>query len=209
MGLATLGGHAFRLDPRVVSWDFSIIAVDTPTIGGKVVQVLGATLGDMTVTGSFGVGGWQEQERFLQTMKDMADSQFSKAGGKVGLSEPLIFRYPPKGWDFLVYLTGYKQPGGVGSVLLDDSVHAPEWQLTLFLVEDNAGLTKVAIDTYIARLAEGIGWKQTVYNGPMNFSDVEATLQGRTFEQYVSEQLGISPVQTSSSTGGAGSPRAI
>ena len=194
MGVATLGGHTFRVDPTSVSWDFSVTAVDIPAVGGKIVQVLGAKLNDMVVTGSFGVGGWREQEAFLEKMKAMASSQFGMTSGLVTNGEPLRFQYPPKGWDFLVYLTQYADPrGGRRSVTLDPKTeHAPQWQLTLTIIEDNAGLTKVATDAYIARLAEGVGWKQTKFNGPMTAQEVEETMQGRTIEQYLAEQFALS-----------------
>jgi hypothetical protein len=177
MGVARLGPHRFRLDPKSISWDFKIHAVDVPAVGGKVVQVLRASLGDMTVTGSFGVGGWREQEAFLEEMKSIG-SKHVEDQKRPSQDGPIRFRYPPMGWNFLVYLKGFTQPGARGSIQLDDKIVDIPWQLTLFIVEDNNGLTKVTKDAYIARLAEGIGWKQTKYNGPMSLAEVQETFSG-------------------------------
>jgi len=165
MGLATLGSHTFRIDPSSAEWKYSVKTCDIKTVGGKVVQVFGARIEDMTITGSFGVGGWQEQAAFLEAMKTIADAQVSSALVSQSTAEPLRFLYPPKGWDFLVYLTAFSDPAGSSSVHLEDTNFAPEWSLTLFVVEDNSGLHQVASDAFIARLAAGMGWHQSVYNG--------------------------------------------
>src|SRR4051812_24078460 len=58
-GQATLsfaGGPSvkFRIDPTEISWDFKINTSVTNTVGGRVVQVTGATLSDIIVHGGFG-----------------------------------------------------------------------------------------------------------------------------------------------------------
>jgi hypothetical protein len=196
MGVATLGNHRFRLDPESVSWDFKIHAVDLPAVGGKVVQVLGTELGDMTVTGSFGVGGWREQAEFLKTMKTIGDDQVNAQRASNSTVQPFRFKYPPKGWDFAVYLTGFTAPGSSRSIQLSETIANPKWTLTLFIVEGAGTLKKVAQDVYISRLSQGMGWKQTAYNGPMTMGEVEGALNGRTLVEYISEELGIAPAQT-------------
>lgn len=189
MGVATLGSHRFRLDPESVSWDFTIHAVDIPAIGGKIVQVLGTQLGDMTVVGSFGVGGWQEQNEFLETMKTIGTRQVNLQRVSNSIEPPIRFKYPPKGWDFGVYLTGYSSMEGRGSVQLDNTIVNPKWQLTLFIVEGAGTIKKVAQDVYLARLSKGLGWKQTEYNGPLNMGQVEAALGGRNVAEYFASQM--------------------
>lgn len=202
MGLATLGPFRFRLDPHTVTWDYTITAVDVPTVGGKVVQVLGSHLGDMTVTGSFGTGGWREQARFLEAMKTLGDQQVAAQQVSRSTFQPFRFKYPPKGWDFGVYLTNYTQPGARGSVQLDNTTTAPQWQLTLFIVEGAQALKKVAQDVFIARLSAGLGWKQTEFNGPMTMADVEQALSGQSLVEYISQGMGVAPVSTTSGGGG-------
>lgn len=178
MGVAQLGDHQFRLDPTSVSWDFTIKQADMKTVGGKVLQVFGATLGDMTVTGTFGKGGWREQEAFLDKMKKIGDEMVAD-GRRVSNSQtpPLHFLYPPKEWDLLVYLTEYTEPGAAASIDLRNDNIAPKWRLTLFIVEDNGGLRQATANAYIARLSKGLGWKKTTYNGPLNVAEYEAASQ--------------------------------
>jgi len=204
MGLATLGPFQFRLDPHTVSWDYEITAIDIPTIGGKVVQVLGSHLGDMKVTGSFGKGGWREQEKFLIAMKAIGDDQVNAQRVSNSTRQPMRFRYPPKGWDFGVYLTSFKQPGQFGSVQLDNTTVNLQWELTLFIVEGAQALKKVAQDVFIARLSQGLGWKQTEYNGPMTLSDVEKTLGGESVVDFISAEFGIAANTSSTASSGGG-----
>lgn len=187
MGVAMLGGRTFRLDPTSIRWDYSVRVADHNTVGGKVVQVLGINLGDMIVTGSFGVGGWQEQEEFLARMKAMGEAQVAEAAKIGGQAEPLRFVYPPRGWDFLVYIRAFEQPGASTGVRVAAPTFAPRWSLTLFIVEDNAGLTQVkdaAVTQFIARLAQGLGWKQNQFNGPLTYADVQQAQSGAAGEQY-------------------------
>jgi hypothetical protein len=189
MGLATLDGVPFRLDPTSASWDFSIKTNVINTVGGRVVQVIGVDLGDMMVVGTFGVGGWREQQAFLERMKQVGERQVNHPE-----APPMRFLYPPRGWDFLVYLRSYTQPAspsGGDSVYVANEIIAPQWALTLFMVEDNAGLKKVAQDAYIARIAAGLGWKQTKYNGPMTADEVHATLGGLSITDYLAKQFGF------------------
>lgn len=181
MGLATLAGQPFRLDPTSIEWDYSVRVAEQQTVGGKVVQVLGANLGDMTVVGSFGVGGWREQKAFLERITALADQQVANAAKVGGQPDPLRFSYPPRGWDFLVYLRAFAQPGVDASVRSSNRDFAPRWALTLFIVEDNGGLSVVkdaAVRQFITRLAEGIGWKRDQYNGPLSFEEAQSAMAG-------------------------------
>lgn len=178
MGVATLGGWQFRIDPTSIQWSYNVKVKDSASVGGKVIQIFGTSVSDMTVEGSFGVGGWQEQERFLQMMLELAKDQVAEARNPS--KEPLRFIYPPKGWDFKVMLKAYTSPDGPRSVRLSPTNFNPKWKLTLFIVEDNADLKRVATNAYIARLTKGIGWRQSEYNGGEgleNWSGLEANNQ--------------------------------
>lgn len=212
MGLASLDGVPFRIDPHTVTWSYSIKASQTQTVGGMVVQVYGATLGDMVVQGAFGKGGWEEQAAFFNRITALAEKQIGDITHFISTVAPLRFLYPSYGWDFLVYLKAYGRVPGGRSVLLDNEEFSPKWALTLFMVEDNVGLKKVAQDQFIARLSEGIGWVKTgdqwpnEYNGPLGFDDVVAAMgdqQGATnVVDYLAKSFGISG---STPTGGTGS----
>lgn len=166
MGLATFAGRPFRIDPHSVSWDFQAKTNVTYTLGGKVIQVFGTSLSDMVVEGAFGVGGWQQQLLFLQQMKDISREQIRAGRTANSDAQPFQFTYSPRGWDFLVYLKAYQSPEG-DAVIQSNEMINPKWRLTLFIVEDNSGLKKVAQNAYISRMSEGIGWRQTEFNGPL------------------------------------------
>lgn len=179
MGLATLGGHTFRLDPTSIEWSYTIKLSETPTVGGKVVQVYGAEIGDLTVSGSFGVGGWKEQAEFLKAMKEVANKQVYDSVHGRG-ADPLVFAYPPRDWHFYVYLTGYTDGRSSRAVdLANENLHNPGWQLTLMIVEGvTADLRQASIDDFITRLSEGIGWHRTKYNGQLLPEEIQAVSQG-------------------------------
>jgi hypothetical protein len=172
MGTAVFAGRTFRIDPDTISWSFKSKTADWPTLGGKVVQVFGTKISDMTVNGSFGVGGWQQQLEFLQQMKDIGSEQAKRGRTPRSLAPPFHFTYPPRNWDFMVYLKSYTSPDGPRAVVQSPANFSPKWRLTFFIVEDNSGLRRVAQDVYIARLAKGIGWQQTIFNGPMSLDEV-------------------------------------
>ncbi len=175
MGLATLGGIPFRIDPMAINWSYGIKTSVTETVGGKVVQVYGTSIDDMTVRGKF--SSWQEQAQFLRRVEGWIDSVIQNRD-----APPLRFTYAPRGWNFLVYVASFNQPGGDNSVSLDNATFAPDWSLTLSIIEDNGGLQAIrdqAMEMYIVRLSTGIGWKLTEYNGPMGDAEIESLLQSR------------------------------
>jgi hypothetical protein len=188
MGVASLNGKLFRLDPVSVQWTYKIKTAVYETIGGRVVQIIGVMFGDMTLTGSFGVGGWQEQETFLTNMRAMADAQVATNFTVVNRhlsSPPVRFLYPPKNWDFLVYLRDFIQPGGEGpSVTLANEIINPKWLLNLAIVEANSSFSTLgaaAANDYITRLSQGLGWASTAelrsYQGTISQQDVVTLLQ--------------------------------
>ena len=166
MAGATLGGYAFRLDPEDISWTFSVKTKVTYTIGGKVVQVFGTHLGPMMLSGSFGSGGYDAQEAFINKMADLAKKQGAD-------NEPHRFLFPYRGWDFKVYIRNVSTPDGSMSMRVAPDIANPRWSLTLQIVEENGGLKKVATDAYIKRLSEGIGWHPSEYNGPADYAAMQ------------------------------------
>lgn len=168
---ASLGGVVFRINPNEIRWDFNVKVHEQRTLGGKVIQVLGTTLGDLTIAGSFGKGGWRAQEKFYDQVKRWAtnaDKQLRAA--------PLKFSYPPRNWNFDVFVKGLATPTGDGSVRLSKDEVDPKYVLTLFVV--NEGARKVAEkikDAYIDRLMNGVGWRQSEFNGPESLDNL---LQG-------------------------------
>lgn len=178
MGVATFAGRTFRIDPESVSWNFEVKTKDTPTVGGKVIQVFGTNVSDMEVIGSFGRAGWQGQLAFLDRMKEIASAQAQAGRTSRSSVPPARFTYPPRKWDFLVYLAGYTDANGGKAVRHHNTEVNPKWKLTLFIVEDMSelGVKKVATDAYISRLSKGIGWKRTLFNGPYGEANLDAVM---------------------------------
>jgi hypothetical protein len=202
MGNAVLDGVPFRLDPSSISWDFTIGVSETKTIGGRVVQVFGAKVGDLQLEGSFGRGGWQEQARFLDRMKALGESQLDHWPSTN--RDALRFVWPQRGWDFRVWLRSFSEAGGA-SVEMSVENFNPKWSLTLFIVDDNAALKTVSEDAYINRLMAGIGWRQTAFNGPMGNVELQAAISSigaTTIREYLSVGYGLaSPFASQGTTG--------
>lgn len=195
MGVAMLGNYRFRLNPDSVFWDFTIKARDIKTVGGKVVQVYGTQLGDMVVTGSFGRGREHEQGRMLEAMNKVGQAMMDQSRTKASV-QPIRFIYPPRKWDFRVYLKEFSNPdAGEQAVNHRQENVNLRWQLRLFVVEDNGNVKKVAQDAYIARLAAGLGWKLTTYNGPNPAETASLITEAGGIEAFLLDKMlpGVGP----------------
>jgi hypothetical protein len=198
---AQLGSYRFRVSPSNVIFPYQVDSVTIPTVGGRVVQVYGVTLGDIIVQGLFGQDranrreSWQLAEEFQAAVGGMVQRQ-SKApttGQLAGydpatMHPPVRFLYtddtpdrraaglPIHNWDFQVYIKSLQDSDDPNfTVSHSTGKYSYGYTLTLFMVEDNSRiLRQVAIDKFINRLTEGVGWKRTVYNGPMNPEELKA-----------------------------------
>jgi len=196
MGVATLGfkdgpSIRFRIDPQEIQWQFAIETNVTETLGGRVLQIVGATVGNITIRGEFGEDrtikdgngqSWLLADAFASKIKQMMAFQSSRnnTSGK-RTEDPAIFAYPPRDWRFKVYVVSINDTDGGASVNFRTGKFSHGYELQLFIVEDlspstanvgsNRGVipTKAAeaINAYINRITDGIGWKQTEFNGPL------------------------------------------
>jgi hypothetical protein len=169
MATASLGDWEFRINPDNVSWNFNVRTQSTPTIGGKVIQVLGVDVSDMTVSGSFGKGGRVEQQRFLEWVigRTRAQTEEDKA--------IVRFRLPDKGWDFGVKIKSLTEGSSRTSVDLSTTNINPSFTLTLHVEDDLQNITELkraAQAAYVANLSQGVGWQRTEYNGPLTTEEV-------------------------------------
>ncbi len=177
-GHAKLGNYVFRLDPDQINYEYSIDYSVINTLGGQVIQVLGTTLGDMTITGSFGQDhskgnpkeSWEMANSFHVAIKKMIDGQLVKPGEN-GSHQPIRFTYQDgtHNWNFLVLIKGISDPDAPGSAIeYTNGKMNYRWQLTLFIVQDSSrALKNLAEDKFIARVSNGLGWKANRYNGRM------------------------------------------
>ncbi len=185
---ASLDGIPFRVNPNSVSWPYSVKLTTTKTMGGKVVQVYGISMGDLTVEGVFGAGGPEEQQAFFDRLVEIIDTQMPASA--TAIPRPVRFHWPERGWDFWCYVKGITQAGRNLAIHASNKDFNPGYRLTLFVQEDNGDLVKAARNSataaFIARLSDGMGWKATEWNGPLGtLRDVlgDDTLQDYLFAQ--------------------------
>lgn len=196
MGYATLGfpgGPAlrFRIDPEEIGWGFNINTAVQDTVGGRVVQVLGATLSDITIAGLFGEkrnregagedhpgASWRLANRFANSVREMMEWQARDALRHQRMHKTAVFSYPPHNWRFRVYLKDFADPDG-GTVQHRTGKFSHGYALSLFVVQDESDALVVAgesngviskakqnaVNEYIGRISAGIGWKPSIYNG--------------------------------------------
>lgn len=196
-GLATLSfpdngpSVRFRINPDQVDWSFKVKTAVIDTIGGRVVQVLGADLSDMVVRGRFGNrqekdAYWKDAEAFLAQMRKIANYQANDAthSGSV-MHQPAVFSFPAKDWSFDVYLKGITDGQGGIAIQHTSGKFSYDYILTFSIFNDrnntsriigknNGNLVKsgdLAIEQYINRIFDGIGWKVSDYNGPSATTD--------------------------------------
>lgn len=202
MTQATFGGWTFRLNPESVTYDYTPKSISTPFLGGKVVQVFGMKISDITITGSFGIGGRAEQTRFLAQMIEVANHQ--KDNPTV---TPQRFIWPDQGWNFACWLKSYTEVKGEESVMLDPKIFNPKWKLVL-VPENGGSLVGYATTQLVDRMSRGIGWTKSAFNGPINGSTgvVEALTGASGFTGAGSAP---SPASGSSTSGPAPTERAL
>ncbi len=141
----------FRTNPNEVWWTYSINTVVENTYGGRVVQILGAKVGDLVVTVECGRGGWNYLTQVVGFMRNMINDQ-RKQG------EPGTFLYTTRNWHLKVFAL---------SVPFMDSVTSTtrEIELRFKVQEDVSGVqTNLALSGELARLREGIGFEKNKYN---------------------------------------------
>jgi hypothetical protein len=157
------------------------------TIGGRVIQVLGARLEDLTVQGSLGQDhsskatgdSWQQAQAFLATVTAIMEQQASDATANSLMHPPAVFAYPPKGWRWNVYVKALSDPDGGNSVILKPGKANQRYVLTMFIVNESSALTtagtgeagalaqqsQTAISQFMARISDGVGWTANKYTG--------------------------------------------
>ncbi len=179
----SLGGIPFRTGPEQIRWDFEMKVKAQKTLGGKVIQVLGTTLGDLVITGRFGAAGRGETSNVKQiyAMRDQIVEWTRKAESEK-TPEPIRFVYTPRNISLQVYVKELTP-----SVVSNADI-AGEWTITMHIFEAGSqALRDAVVDNYIQKLAEGVGWKQTLYNGP-DEAGLAEVLGGMTVGDYLAAQ---------------------
>lgn len=202
MGYASLGwpngpSLKFRIDPRSLDYQVRVDTNVIETVGGRVVQILGAHITDIVMSGDLGEDrsrgasspehpgvGWKMAEEFFGKIQSMMAQQSKDASvvGARGTLNPATFIYSPLGLRFQCYVKSLIDPDGDGQTAVAHKLARANYRyvLTLFPVmtdstqllqagqSANGPLDKAkaaAIDAYIGRISQGIGWRFTAYNG--------------------------------------------
>ncbi|MET7363276.1 hypothetical protein ABZS76_33230 [Streptomyces sp. NPDC005562] len=209
MALASLGFSGgpqlvFRINPSSIDWAFDIHTNIIRTVGGTNVQITGATLRDMTVTGYLGENraagaspdgngdhagaSWRLHEAFIAQCRAIMQHQSRDSREPGKMHAPAVFNYPPRNWRWLVYLKSVDDLDGSASIEHRTGKYSHGYRLRLFIVQAGsdsliqAGSSKSEIDaaqasaiaSFIKRISEGIGWRQSEYNGGLVEDDGES-----------------------------------
>lgn len=192
----TLGGFPMRVNPNEVRWNFRMKTFDGKALGGKVIQVTGVKLDDISVRGQYAPDrslgdreAWQQQLRFREWVDQQTEAVVDR-------TVPIRFTYPPRGWDFRVFI---KKFSGVN---LTNEEIGQTWEISLFPFDAGAARVVDGIkDLYIKRLMDGVGWKQSDYNGPTQ-GEVDDMLApfGGSVEDWMESEIETAVYGTSSAT---------
>lgn len=227
MAVLQLGDLKWRVDPNSIDWSFQLDTAVINTLGGQVVQILGATLSDLVITGDFGQlrgknpqVSWQLAAAFHQKIKQLMDRQTlpartvgqSQSKGARGharrtgiLSDAGIVHDPLKltyhdgvhDWTFRVLIKALDDNDGSGSLNITNGKFAYQYKLTLFIVQaDSDVVGKVASDYFLSRISDGLGWKQSKFNGPQSSADAQSFIQanGGTVTAFLDKVITEQPL---------------
>lgn len=192
---ATIHGIPFHVDPSSVAWNYRVKLAHHRTLGGKVVQLLGFAMDDLTVSGFFGRDAIGRQDEFFEIMDSITRDQVPPHTGEA--IRPIRFLWPEQQWDFWVYIKAFQQRGASTSIERAMNISNPGYQIIMHVDQDNGDIVKAAAESaqlaYLKRLSAGLGWQQSEWNGPQTAKDLEATLQGQSIFDYAFTQYGITP----------------
>ena len=205
MAYCQLGTLRWRIDPTDINWSYQLDTAVIDTLGGQVVQILGGTLSDMTISGDFGhawmgsgwtaSGGesWQMANYFHNTIRGLMDQQLSlpqQGGGNAALGrtqiaaestsvhQPWTFNYSDgvHNWSFKVLVKAITDPDG-DSLDFSNGKYNHKYQLTLFIVQAGSdAVATIASDPFISRIARGVGWDKADFHGLMDTTQVESII---------------------------------
>lgn len=182
-----LNGVAFRNNPTSINWQYTVKMATTKTIGGKVIQIYGTQMSDLTISGQF--SSPEEQQEWFTRIKGIVDSQVPTQTNQKPNSVRLF--WPERQWDFMVFVKSFTQVGASTSISATNKSFAPKWSLVVFVEDDNGDIVrpteKAAEASFLRRITDGMGWQQTQWNGPTD-AEFQEVLDGRGIIQYLFDQ---------------------
>ncbi len=205
---ASLAGIPFDVDPTGVEWDYSVKSSATKTVGGKVIQIYGVRMGDITVTGTFGNNGVERQRNFFDKISPFVDGQVPTFMNPAPAAIP--FLWPERGWALNVYVKSLQQPGAGVSIQNTVKSIAPGFQLVLFPESGNSDVIAAVANSvqaqYLSRITDGMGWRSTKWNAAVGAEDLSTALEGASIIQRIVDiHSGVvqgTPISSSTSAAG-------
>lgn len=153
-----VGTLQFRTNPNEITWDYELITHIEQTYGGRVIQILGAKIDNLTVKVDCGQGGWPYAMYVVQFMRDLMVTQ------RNGI--PATFTYTTRNWQLKVFAL---------NVPFHDSVQETIRELTLnFKIQEDVSGIQIAsaIADALSALQDGIG-----YLGSLTFGSGSGSYQ--------------------------------
>jgi len=188
MPFASIEAHRkflFRVDPYDISWGYTLRTQTIDTYGGRVVQILGVELGNLSINSVAGKGGFayiREMQKFFREMGLWHQNEHL----------PAVFNFPYKGYRLSFWGQKFSFENSITNV-------AYPFQITGMIQEDLSGTLKKSIMTKeIKKLSEGIGYSRNKFNDPEKGS--------ANIAAYERLKAGADPITTGPGTPGAGTP---
>lgn len=132
----------FRTNPNSIWWNYELITHTEETYGGRVVQILGTKLGDLSIKVECGNGGWDYLMMVVDYLRNLLTDQRN--------GQTAQFAYTSRGWLLSVYAM---------TIPYGDQVTATtrEIELNFKIQQDISGLlSQLSLDVEFANLADGI-----------------------------------------------------
>lgn len=168
----------FRTNPNQMFWDYQLLTKVENTYGGRVIQVLGTRLGDLSVTVECGMGGWPYLMQVVGFLRDMVSDQRNQV-------QPGTFEYTTHNWKLNVYAI---------NVPFQDEVTATTREITLNfkIQEDLTGvLSQITMRAEMLKLQEGVvGPGRSPHN---QYNDFERNGQPEIFNPVAPGGPGYAP----------------
>ena len=181
-GICTLthNGNVFRFrtNPNSVWWTYELITRVEQTYGGRVVQVLGTRLDDLSVKVECGAGGWDYLMSMVYYLRNVLSDQ---RGG-----ETATFEYTTRSWKLKVYSL---------NLPFQDDVTATTREVELqFKIQEDVSqvISASTLNAELSALQEGIYRPSDNIRNEFNDASSQSPLAGGGANAYAAAKSALS-----------------